>query len=303
MRKKSRFSPSLIRSLLEEKRGTGVFEDFTPFHQVQRRDPPSRGLSAIVPARGKFSAGDQLSTAEQICYEFCRMVEDLDDLRHQVRLQTDRHWNCLFDYAESVDEQTYPGTREICDNLCIRPPELKQGDDSEEWIHSTDLVLTLKPPSQGRRILAVSVKDVPFVQLTRRKRNLLLVEREYWLGQGHDWLLITPESYCPTVGEAVRRGAGFVRGYEPQDDAHLARAAAIVRARERSLTGHLYNLMGDFSCSMEKAQGLFWQAVWSSLIPIDWTTTLWPTDAVRLVSKDEFDAFNPVTSRRSAWPR
>jgi hypothetical protein len=172
----------------------------------------------------------------------------------------------------------------------------------EDWIHSTDLVLTIKAPFQGRRLVAVSVKDGPFAKLSRRKRQLLSLERAYWLSQGHKWLLITPETYCPRVGEAIMRSAGFAHGHEPIDDAHLERTADLVQRVERSLTGHLYNLMDDFRCSMAQAQALFWQAVWSSRILVDWRCTLWASNTVRLVSKHEFQAFNPVISGRSGWP-
>jgi len=302
MRKRKQFTPSLIRRLRDEGRGTGVHLDFTPLHRVRRSEPASSGTSAIVPPRGQFSTGQQLSLAEQIAYEFCSMVEHLDDLRLQVRLEIDRHLNCLHDYSQRDDEQTYPGTNDICHALGIRRPALRQGADVEDWIHSTDLVLTTKAPFEGRRLLAVSVKDDALCKLSKRKRQLLSVERDYWLSQGHNWLLITPETYCPRVGEAIMRSAGFVHGHEPLDDAHLERTADLVKRVERSLIGHLYNLMDDFRCSMSQAQTLFWQAVWNSRILVDWRHTLWASNAVRLVSKHEFQAFNPVISGRSAWP-
>lgn len=302
MRKKKQFTPALFRRFVDEGRGTGVHRDFTALHQVSRRDPPSRGTSSIIPSHGRFSAGHLLSLAEQVAHEFGTMVANLDDRRHQVRLETGRHLNCLHDYSEQSDEKLYAGTVDICKALGIRHPILRKGLDVENWVFSTDLILTTKPPHLHRRMLAVSTKDVPFLRLPKRARDLLRVERAYWLDQGHEWMLLTPECYCPVAAEAVARYSGFAHRAEPIDDQHLERTAFIVKQhRHQSLRAHLYTLRTEFQCSMERAQDLFWQAVWKAHICVDWRTTLWSTDPIRIVSRSEFDSLNPVVSRRCAW--
>lgn len=175
MRKAKRFTPALIRRLQNEGRGQGIRQDFNAFHQVKRGDPPSRGTSSIIPPMGQFSAGHLLSVAEGVSHEFSTMVPRTDDRRHQVPLSRDSHSNCIVEYSNWDDERIYPGTLEICENLGIRHPRLRLHEDIEQWILTTDIVLTLLSPAKRRRLLAISVKDVPFSQLTKRNRDLLRV--------------------------------------------------------------------------------------------------------------------------------
>lgn len=303
MRKAKRFTPALIRRYIDEGRGQGVHQNFTAFHQVGRADPPSRGTSSIIPARGQLSTGHLLSVEEATVHEFTTMVPGVDDRRHQVRLSLDCHTNCLTEYSMWDDERIHPGTLDICRALHIKHPVLRRDGDLQDWIFTSDIVLTLLPRRQRRHMLAIAVKDVSFSQLKKRARNLLKIEREFWLVQGHRWILVTPECFSPEVAEAVMRYAGFAHRAEPIDGGLLdLGATAVKRHGPQNLTVHLYGLMDEFRCDMERAQDLFWQGVWTRRLPIDWTSALWASDTIRFVSLAEFDTFNPVVSGRSAWP-
>lgn len=117
------------------------------------------------------------------------------------------------------------------------------------------------------------------------------------------WILVTPECFSPEVAESVMRYAGFAHRAEPINEGLLTETASFVRKQgPKCLTAHLCALMDEFNRSMEGAQDLFWQSVWSRRLPIDWTSVLWASDPVRSVSRAEFDGFNPIQSRRTAWP-
>ena len=68
---------------------------------------------------------------------------------------------------------------------------------------TTDFLLVLQTPSKNLELLAVAFK--PKADLSnRRTRELLNIEREYWLARGVTWLLITPELFDKQVALRLR---------------------------------------------------------------------------------------------------
>ena len=99
--------------------------------------------------------------------------------------------------------------------------------------------------------------------IPKRERALLAIEREYWLSQTHEWLLITPEVYDPLIGLAVKYNSGWAVGSAPKSDDLCEEGARLVKCKySLNLTQSYALLAAELQCCHEEAQAIFWQAVW-----------------------------------------
>ncbi|NPC56899.1 TnsA endonuclease N-terminal domain-containing protein [Caenimonas soli] len=230
------------------------------------------------------------------------MLPHVDDNRTQYRLNLSYHAGEITEYCEPAAMECYRGTIQIAKDLCIAHPLVRaKGEKSAPWRMTTDCVVTLRQPGHSRVLLALSFKSDPLRLISSRDRKKLAIEREYWMCQGHEWLLITPEVYDSAVAEALERSYGWAMGPIASSD-YCEEAAHVVKASRYVTLQQAYNLVSaSLQCDLSQAQKVFWQAVWGGLLPIDLRHTLWVTNLLRHISLDEFQDANPVSARRSAW--
>jgi hypothetical protein len=240
-----------------------------------------------------------LSDKEWVALFFALSMEFLVDLLEQFPLSLAPAEHELSRYTVDASQVNYPGTTEIAERLGIKHPKTSEGGTTEKWVMTTDFLLVLKVPAGKFELVAVSVKlDTDISQ--KRTRQLLQLEREYWLSRGASWLLITPSLYDKRVGLRLRDTMPWaLENLLPETDLQLAAAMA------RDLQGHsltyILNLMCDRFGDLDHAQRAFWQAVWCGKIPLDLRRGWRPHQPVTLITVDEFQSLNPIASRRTAW--
>jgi TnsA endonuclease N terminal len=297
MRTQKRFTPDLLERFVRTGRGTGTYTDYIPWHRVGRGDPASDGRSHLMMWRQRQR--ELLSDREWEGMLFVTMLGGLEDVREQHRLSLDDAVFELADYDVRCAGQIRPGTKAIAKNLGYKHPRVNGNGRSDDWVMTTDQVLVLRLPNGHLELLAVAYKP-DGLALTRRKRELLALERAYWQERGVHWLLITPGIYSESVGLTLRRSAQWALG-QPVAPSAIATTKLIV---EQTL-GHsfTYVLRSLEICllNLDEAQRAFWQAVWYGAVPLDLRRGWRPHLPLDLLSADEFIALNPVASRRSAW--
>ena len=75
MRKGNKFTPQVLRKWVEgNKRGEGVLNEYRPWHQVTRSDPPSKGRSHLTFCPKLKRMRHQLSDGEQKILGFSLML-------------------------------------------------------------------------------------------------------------------------------------------------------------------------------------------------------------------------------------
>lgn len=135
---------------------------------------------------------------------------------------------------------------------------------------------------------------------SRRAKQLLRLEREYWLRRDVPWLLITPEQYDLRVLLTLRRIAcwAIVDAASPE----LRRAACdIAIANPFASVTQLLQQIERRCSSMYMAQCALWQAVWYGDLPIRLSRGWRPHRPLEHISPEEFALQNPIASRRSSW--
>lgn len=239
-----------------------------------------------------------LSDGEHFGQLFASMDLDLDDCLEQCRLSLDDAEHPLSAYEYRTDG-IFPGTLKLAKELGIAHPSLKERDDTTDWVFTTDLVLVERVKDAPRTALAVSIKPKGF-RLAGYARQLLRVEREYWLRRNTPWLLITPSEYERAVVNTLRRIAPWALddAVEPAFVDELVRT--VYQMPGTSLTKVIERGTGLLG-SEHLAQCALWQAVWNGVLPIDLRRGWRPHVPLRPISTSEFNAFNPILSRRSAW--
>jgi len=298
MRKGQRFTPKRLQKWIEQGRGTGAGEAYQPWHQVTRSDPGSRGRSHLINSKlGRLH--HFLSDLELMAYSFATMLPDVADLQEQFPLALDSE-AAEFSHA-SLGAGVQPGTKEIAKALGLVHPTLRKDGAAQPWIMTTDLVLTLEQADRDRSRLAVSIKPVEGLA-GQRQRELLAIEREYWLRRSVPWLLVTPEQYDPMVAWAIRAGAIWALGTPAVELHALETCAKFVATRRRPTLGEtMRQLPGVLGVTQVEAQSAFWQAVWCGKLPLDLGTAIRPASTLRLLEHDAFWDQNPIAARRSAW--
>jgi TnsA endonuclease N terminal len=296
MRTQKRFTADLLRRFEREGRGTGTHQNYVPWHRVGRGDPASIGRSHLTNWRNRLI--ETLSDKEWRGIHFALMLNNLADVREQLPLAFEGAPHEGSDYNVSYLGKTYPGTSDIAKQLGIKHPLVQGGEERSAWTMTTDQLLALNHGCKVE-LLALSYKpDV--IALTKRKRELLALEREYWLCRGVRWLLITPAQYELTVALTLLRAAPWALA-QPVPELSLSTAVNIaVRNSFRSFTT-VINMIGDALGEQSAAEFCFWQAVFRGDLPLDLRRGWRPHLPITLVSSPEFRAFNPIISGRSAW--
>jgi hypothetical protein len=297
MRTTKRFTPQVLQRFNRQGRGHGTFADYIPWHCVSRGDPASRGRSHLQ--MWQHRQRELLSDHEWVILLFVLMLLNLIDVREQFPLSHEEAAHELGAYRLDASDQYFPGTLAIALKLGFRHPIATEGKQSENWVMSTDFLLALQTESGGIELLAIAVKTEE-ESLHKRKRQLLAIEREYWLARGVAWLLITPALYDTKVGLSLRMQMPWMLGDPAPESARQAAADSVLRFPGRSLTFILNQLtlvLGD----MDLAQRAFWQAVFAGKIRMKLDRGWRPHQPVHLLSEADFVAQNPVASRRSAW--
>jgi hypothetical protein len=296
MRTTKRFTPTVLDRFEREKRGSGVFEQYTSWHRVTRGDPASRGRSHIVVLEGKEH--DLLSDSELTAWHFALLTPDVIDIRTQFPLALRAAPHELGDYLPQYSLSRSPGTLELCSRLGIKHPVTRDKGTKAPWTLTTDILLTLDG-HRGLELLAVSSK--PDEQWRRdRPRELLALEQEYWRARGVPWLLVTPGLFSKEVALTLMRTACWALTERASE---LQRRYACLVARRnmtlplREVLNRIAFRLGDISA----AQRALWQAVWAGELPIDLRRGHRTHTPLSHLSPAEFHALNPIASRRTAW--
>jgi hypothetical protein len=296
MRTEKRFTAALLRRYAREGRGVGTYQNYVPWHRVGRADPASQGRSHLTNWRQRLI--ETLSDKEWRGVHFALMLHNLVDIREQFPLELNEGLHECGDYNVCYLGKTYPGTLDIAKTLGIKHPLVQGGEERSAWTMTTDQLLTLNHLGKVE-LLALSYKP-DAIALTKRKRDLLALEREYWLCRGVQWLLITPAQYELTVALTLLRAAPWALA-QPVPQTSLSTAVNIaVKNSFRSFTT-VINMIGDAIGDQSAAEFCFWQAVFRGDLPLDLRRGWRPHLPISLVSSLEFRAFNPIISGRSAW--
>lgn len=297
MRTTKRFTPRLLERFYRLGRGLGIFGDYIPWHRVSRSDPSSRGRSHLL--QGKDRQHELLSDHEWVAIMFVFMLLDLLDVREQFPLAQQDGIHELGAYRVDIGDERFPGTLALAAMLGFKHPKTTEGDDSANWVMTTDLLIALRNDDGIVELLAVAVKTVDEI-VDRRKRELLAIEREYWIARGVTWLLITPALYDEQVGLNLRMQMPWTLGARASARDRQLAVEVVRRFPGRSLTFILQQLEATLG-EMDLAQRTFWQAVYSGEIPMSLRRGWRPHQPVVLLPHVDFVAQNPIASRRSAW--
>ena len=298
MRKGQRFTPARLRRWLENGRGTGLGADYQPWHQVTRDDPGSRGRSHLLNWRfGRLH--HLLSDQELVAFGFATMLPNVVDIREQYPLALDEHAAELANYRISQMGRTAEGTCNIAKCLGFKHPIVRKGQDSHAWIMSTDMLLTLIMPNGQAELLAISVKHDD--ELTNeRTRELLKIEREYWWRQDVFWLLLAPSLYDGAVANSIRTGMLWTIG-QPNPSSEILNCCRTIASdlHGRTLTSALMYVCDRLRVDIDRAQKIFWQAVWAGVFPVNLSRRSWASSPVELIDAEPFWRQNPVAARRT----
>lgn len=297
MRKTKRFTEQVIRRFENSGRGLGISVEYAPWHQVSRSDPSSRGRSHWhLSALGRHH--HLLSDLERCCLLFILSLPGLRDCLEQFPTPIADEVHVLVRYGHASPLRTYPGTERIASALNIRHPRVTRKRDGKLWQMTTDFLVIRQGSLEGRPTpLAISVK--PDAPLTKRQRELLSIEKEYWNGCGVQWLLFTPALFHAQVRLNLEQIACWLVPALPIDLVSRT-AEAVLAEPNRSLTQVLATLSSE-NGDLNSTQRLFWQAVYFGLIPVDLRIPIRPTRPLPLISPNEFRDLNPVAAGRSAW--
>lgn len=300
MRTQKNFNPKVLQRFAKEGRGTGTYADYIPWHRVSRSDPSSYGRSHLIIWRERQR--ELLSDVEWNCVNFAAMLPNLLDLVEQFPLQQEDAPLEISRWDIRTSIKHYPGTLSVAQSLGIRHPHLHGTDEEVLWTSSTDLLLILETASGHKELLAVSVKAEPVQKLTDRTKQLLLLEKKYWLMRGVTWLLITPSEFDPAIKRTLMRTAAW--GLAPLVDKHnleIARKVAMTMPLHpySDIVNRLTQLFGGQEFHL-LAQEALWQAIWFGLLPIDLRRGWRPSLPLKHISPSDFLAQNPLAARRSA---
>ena len=301
MRKGQRFTPARLRAWQLAGRGTGTGTDYQPWHQITRADPGSRGRSHLINWRlGRLH--HLLSDHELLIMAFAAMVPGLTDLREQFPLSLETHSQELGTYRSDLVHRVSPGTRELAEQLGIRHPKVRAKGEVAWWIMTTDLLLTIAG-ADGTKLLAVSVK-YDNALASPRTMELLALERAYWLCQGVQWLLITPNTYNLEVGKSIVKVMPWGMGTEEVTEMANQYCMALKPKIHGASVQRALQLLSDaMGCNQSDASFALWGAVWSGTLPVDLDMRLGSGTLLRILPDKDFYEQNPIAAGRSTWQR
>lgn len=299
MRKGKRFTPALLEKWQREGRGRGLQQQYQPWHQVTRADPGSRGRSHLINWRfGRLH--HLLSDQELVAFCFAVMLPDLHDLREQYALPLYEDVAEL-SIVDGRHRELVEGTLALATSLGIKHPVVRKDGVAGPWVMSTDLLLTLQRGSGVFQLLAVSVKNSQELS-NARKLDLLRIERAYWVHQGVQWLLLTPDLFSKAVAINLRYSMPWAVDTKPLSAECLEQVGELyLRLSGTTLAEIALAVACHFSFVAQDAQRALWQAVWSGRITLDLGSALRPSSWLRTISPEAFWFQNPIVSRRTAW--
>lgn len=295
MRTQKRFTPDLLARFQRDERGTGTYAEYIPWHRVSRSDPSSHGRSHLLIWRARQL--ELLSDQEWGGANFAAMLPNVLDLNEQFPLQIEDAPHEISRWDIRPPNKHYPGTLSIANCLGIKHPKLHGHEEEVLWKPTTDLLLLLQTSTSNRELLAISIKPDGIGKLSKRAKQLLLLEKTYWQSRGVTWLLITPSEYLKSVGLTLRRTAAWGLA-PPVKISSLDMACKVAMA----LPFHPYSdLISDLTQRLgDDSQAALWQAVWQGRLPIDLRRGWRPQLPFTFISQSEFWAQNPIAARRSA---
>lgn len=296
MRTTKHFTPAVLRRFAQQDRGSGVYGDYRAWHQVSRGDPASRGRSHII-CWHDFQI-DLLSDKERVVFLLASMHDKVIDVRAQFPLALDTGPHELEAYGE-VRLARYPGIAQLATELKIRAPRLRDGDDEASWVSTTDLLLTIEHAPGVFALIAVAFKYAQELA-SKRTKQLLQLEREYWVRRGVQWLLITEVLFDRRYAECLERVWWWAL-HGPVDRDLLREAAAIIRREAGQTQLQVIKQVARCSGDLVVALHAFWQAIWCGAAPVDLRRGWRPHLPLHLLSVDDFRSLNPILSGRSAW--
>ncbi len=276
-----------------------MLEHYNPWHQVSRGDPASSGRSHLVSWRGRLI--HLLSDGEADQHLFASMLPNVIDAREQYPLDLHSSPCPLDGYdPDHREDATFVGTLELAATLGIKHPSCHDGHVKVPWRQTTDLLLTLRAPLGHLELLALAYKPRDW-SAKKRTRELLQLERAYWLERNVDWLLITPDLSAESVRLMLRRISCWAL-HNPVSDA-LRDTATKVAFDDPSLpvTRILQSIQRAVRVGPDEALRALWQSVWTGKLPINLHRSWRPHYPLQILSADDFWAQNPIATRRSAW--
>lgn len=297
MRTTKRFTPAVLARFAKQGRGEGIYDQYIGWHRVTRGDPASSGRSHLLNWCGRLR--DLLSDGELGAQLFATMLHDLDDSLEQYKLSVVEEVHPLAAYEERDRLTQFPGTEQLARELGIKHPKISDAQETSLWIPTSDLVLIFKPAGRPRHMLAVAFKPKDW-NTSQRDRDLLSLEREFWLRRSVPWLLITPELYDISVMLTLRRIACWALG-EPATPELRRLACEIAHENPFDAITQILEKISASAGSMELAQLALWQAIWRGELPIDLRRSWRPHLPLKHISQAAFKDQNPIASRRSAW--
>lgn len=297
MRTTKRFTSNVLARFERQGRGTGTHEDYEPWHQVTRGDPSSLGRSHLLNWRGRLV--HLLSDGELGAQLFVTMLPNLDDSLEQHKLTLDYSPHPLLAYHASGSQELFPGTLQLAEELGIRHPLVYGNNQSEHWVMTSDLVPVFLEPGQTRTMLALAFKPRGWDKRLRTK-ELLSLEREYWVRRRVPWLLITPDLYDQRVVLTLRRIACWAIA-EPAPEEHRRFACDTALGNPFATITELLKLIEPYCHSMHGAQCALWQSVWFGDLPVRLSRGWRPHLPLEHISAEAFIEQNPVAARRSSW--
>lgn len=193
-----------LKRYRKEGRGEGHGAEFVPAIKVSRSDFPSRGRSHI---QNNLDLGRQhhlLSDLESgIRLSASWISVEVADLREQYELGMASHEHPLRLIEPDLDADlpASRGTLAIARELGIRHPWYHSAGEPRPL--STDLVLTVRSSRTGaQRLIALTGKYTSELdssdRRSKRRYELLEIERRYWRELGVYWSIIT-EEFVPKI--------------------------------------------------------------------------------------------------------
>lgn len=298
MRTQKAFTPDLLDRFRRLGRGTGVYDEYIPWHRVSRSDPSSRGRSHLIAWRGRHL--ELLSDLEWDACSFALMTPRLVDLREQFPLSLEPAPHELAAYDVRRLAVSYPGTLDLAEGLDIKHPQVHDKERSAPWVMTTDLLLTLRNAAGGLELLAVACKFDKELG-SRRTIQKLGLERAYWQARGVRWLLLTPKLYAEEVARTLRRSISWFLAEPTLIDTRQLAGDFTQGGCARPLTTVFEQVAAELGVGLEVLQTAFWQAVWHAELNLDLRRGWRPHEPISLLTSVDFIALNPIASGRSSW--
>lgn len=293
------FSPGLLERFERQGRGRGTGHEYDPWHQVRRAEPASRGRSHLI--SGQLDRLHHfLSDNELVVFALTLMLGP-EDLREQFPLALESHLVERMAYEPESAPMWTPGTLEIARELGIKHPVTRGQGKVADWVLTTDLVATLRMPNGRRSMVAIAVKQERELKHERTLEKLR-IEREYWVRQEVNWLLITPEMINREAAETIKASMPWVLSPVARPEPLQSLLGGLAdELNGLSFTNAFKFLALRLQVTGPEAQNLFWQGVWAGVIRLDLSVPLRPASRVKILSAQAFREQNPVAMRRTAW--